>query len=183
LSRFTVQKLRSILLWEDITSELEAQSSNLDWLNLHLSLKTFPISEVVQKIAASANDFDSWKKYTKLNNEVRGALLNLKRSTVKRRCFWTNKMLVRLMHLLTVGLDRGQSIYTFPHSQSSLNLKAGHKENHREGIERIKPGLNLLSTDPYLVGVWVSSLYTTVIYTSTYSYTVCCDQSNGKPLT
>jgi hypothetical protein len=63
------------------------------------------------------------------------------------------------------------------------HLKAGHKENHREGIERIKPGLNLLSTDPYLVGVWVSSLYTTVIYTSTYSYTVCCDQSNGKPLT
>jgi hypothetical protein len=60
-------------LWEDITSELVAQSSNLDWLDLHLSLKTFPISEVVHTIAASANDFDSWKKYTKLNNEVRGA--------------------------------------------------------------------------------------------------------------
>jgi hypothetical protein len=40
-------------------------------------------------------------------------------------------MLVRLMHLLTVGFDRGQSIYTFPHSQSSLSLKAGDKENHR----------------------------------------------------
>jgi hypothetical protein len=48
------------ILWEDIKSELEAQSSNLDWLDLHSSLKTFPISEVVvHKIAASANDFDS----------------------------------------------------------------------------------------------------------------------------